>query len=122
MLAGAWRVLAAAPELMAKGSAIGMSFPRRMIIAHADDWRDHACVATPAISAIVKVQHVDPLPNSQRPERLVLGDCFPVSGHRGKPGVGRSVLSRFAALAQRLIRSLHAACRRSLAFAQPLRL
>jgi hypothetical protein len=47
MLAGAWRVLAAAPELIAKGSAIGMSFPRRMIFARADDWRDHACVAPP---------------------------------------------------------------------------
>lgn len=40
LFAGAWRVLAAAPDLMAKGTAMGMEFPRRVILGKGQDWRD----------------------------------------------------------------------------------
>jgi hypothetical protein len=33
-------VLSAAPDLMAKGSAMGMEFPRRVILGKGQDWRD----------------------------------------------------------------------------------
>ncbi|KAL7413708.1 hypothetical protein BDY24DRAFT_49095 [Mrakia frigida] len=40
LYAGAWRVLSGAPSLIEKGTAMGMEFPRRTILAKGQDWRD----------------------------------------------------------------------------------
>ncbi|KAL7410113.1 hypothetical protein BDY24DRAFT_187218 [Mrakia frigida] len=40
VFAGAWRVLAGAPSLIKAGSATGIAFPRRTILAKGRDWRD----------------------------------------------------------------------------------
>jgi hypothetical protein len=45
LFAGAWRVLAASPEMLKKGTVAGMEFPRRVILAKGQDWRDVPYVA-----------------------------------------------------------------------------
>jgi hypothetical protein len=40
IFSGAIRVLSAAPELLKAGSAMWMDFPRRVILAKGQDWRD----------------------------------------------------------------------------------